>query len=76
MPRRKRDKGRPLTHKYPPRIDASPEVIAEAFFAVPADTQVRADADYHCVDCKCEVNYPDTLYDDGRCEACHLVAAA
>ena len=52
MPRSKRERRRPLKHRYPPRIDASPEAIAEAFFSVPADTPARADADYRCVDCQ------------------------
>ena len=29
---------------------------------------------YRCVDCEREVNYPDTLYRDGRCETCHAAA--
>ena len=76
MPRKKRERGRPIKNKYPPRIDASPEAIAEAFFSVPANTPVKADADYRCVGCQREVNYPDTLYNDGRCEKCHKAVAA
>ncbi len=76
MPRKKREIGRPLKNKYPPRIDASPEAIAVAFFSVPAKTTVKANANYRCVDCQREVNYSDTLYNDGRCEKCHKAVAA
>ena len=26
---------------------------------------------YHCKECGKEVSFPDTLYEGGRCEACH-----
>ena len=76
MSRRKRERGRPLKRRYPPRIDATPERIAQAMFASPPRLDVKADTEYRCVDCRREVNYPETLYDDGRCEACHAVSAA
>ena len=34
MPRPKKERGRPMENKLPPRIDATPEAIAEAFFPV------------------------------------------
>ena len=74
--RRKREKGRPLKHRYPPRIDATPEQIARAFFGTPPNSKVKAHTEYRCVDCKQEVNYPDTLHNDGRCEKCHKVAVS
>ena len=44
-------------------------------FALPADHQWEYLKDggktYRCVDCEREVNYPETLYRDGRCESCH-----
>ena len=76
MPRSKRDRGRPLKNKYPPRIDASPEEIAEAFFSFPANRPVKSKDSYRCADCGAEVNYPDTLYNDGRCEKCHKAVPA
>ena len=32
MPRKKKERGRPVEKGYPPRIDATPEEIAQAFF--------------------------------------------
>ena len=77
MARRKKEVGRPLERKYPPRIDATPEELAQAMFALPADHQwayLEKEPEYRCADCGREVNYPETLYRDGRCEACHAVA--
>ena len=51
-------------------------------FAMPADHQweyPNAGAEgpeYRCTDCKKAVHYPDTLYQDGRCETCHAAVAA
>ena len=74
MPRRKKERGRPLHRKYPPRIDATPEEIAEAMFSVPISRirELESKTEYRCVDCGEEVNYPDTLYNDGKCETCHF----
>ena len=33
MPRPKKERGRPLEKPYPPRIDATPEQLAQAFFS-------------------------------------------
>ena len=77
MTRRKKEVGRPLERKYPPRIDATPEELAQAIFALPADHQwayMETEPEYRCSACGREVNYPETLYRDGRCEACHTVA--
>lgn len=79
MPRRKKERGRPMTRKYPPRAEASAEEIAQAFFAMPADHKWQYkdnEPEYRCPDCQREVGYPDTLYSDGRCEECHKAVAA
>ena len=71
----KKERGRPLVRKYPPRVDAAPEEIAKAMFALPSDYQWQYEEDggkvYRCVDCERDVNYPETLYRDRRCEGCH-----
>ena len=78
MPKRKKkERGRPLKKRYPPRADATPEDIAQAMFSLPAGRKweyKEAGPDgtvYRCADCEREVYYPETLYRDGRCEACH-----
>lgn len=75
MPRTKKERGRPLERKYPPRIDATAEEIAQAMFALPKDHAWEYERDggkvYCCVACEREVYYPETLYRDGRCEGCH-----
>ena len=73
MPRHKKERGRPLERKYPPRIDATPEQIAQAFFAASPDA-VITEREYRCRDCGRAVNYPETLYDDNRCSECHAAA--
>ncbi len=75
MPRKRKEKGRPMHRGYPPRIDATPEQMAHAILNAgrpKGPVQVRQ---YHCVDCRREVNYPETLYNDGRCGGCHADAA-
>ena len=71
MPRPKKERGRPLEKPYPPRIDATPEQLAQAFFSGPQDTLSRSMPDYRCAVCRREVHYPESLYNDGRCEGCH-----
>lgn len=72
---KKKDRGRPMERQYPPRVDATPEEMAKAMFALPADHQWEYLKDegkvYRCKDCEREVNYPETLYRDGRCQSCH-----
>ena len=36
MPKRKNERGRPMKNLYPPRIDATPEDMAQAMFSLPA----------------------------------------
>ena len=73
----KAGRGRP-SRPLPPRIDATPEGMARAMFALPADHQWEYErnggAEYRCVDCGREVNYPETLYNDDRCDECHALA--
>ena len=70
MPRKKKERGRPVEKGYPPRIDATPEEIARAFFRKsPAKPLERSEA-YQCVTCKRTVSYPETLYGDERYESC------
>ena len=82
MPKPKKERGRPMKKRYPPRVDAKPEDIAQAMFSLPAGRKweyMEAGPDgtvYRCADCQREVNYPDTLYRDGRCEACHSAVSA
>ena len=77
MPRRKKDRGRPMERRYPPRIDAPPEVIARVVLnakpTVPfGDAPERLE--YRCRDCDRRVDYPETLYQDGCCEQCHVAS--
>ena len=37
MSRRKKERGRPLERLYPPRIDATPELLVQAMFNTPPD---------------------------------------
>ena len=62
--------GRPMKRRYPPRIDATPEELAQAMFRAPADMAVDTERVYRCGGCGREVGYPETLYRDGRCEGC------
>ena len=79
MPKReKKERGRPLKKLYPPRVDATPEDMAQAMFAMPKDHKWKyqeSEPEYRCVDCKQAVHYPDTLYRDGRCETCHAAVS-
>ena len=71
---RKKERGRPLANTYAPKVDATPEEIASAMFALPADHKWQYEKDpgrvYKCAECGREVAYPETLYRDGRCESC------
>ena len=71
MLRPKKERGRPLEKPYPPRIDATPEQLAQAFFGSSQDTPKRSMSAYRCTVCRREVHYPETLYNDGRCQGCH-----
>ena len=66
-----------MKRRYPPRVDATAEEIAQAMLTAPVKTKwdyMKAGPGgpvYRCKDCQRKVNYPDTLYRDGRCESCH-----
>ena len=68
-----------MERKYPPRIDATAEEMAQAMFAVPADHEWEYEKSgpkvYRCRVCQQAVYYPDTLYRDGRCETCHAIVS-
>ena len=70
MPRKRKERGRPTEHPLPPRIDATPEEIAEAFFRFPTNGSVKPREDYRCSDCGESVHYPDVLDRAGRCDPC------
>ena len=70
MVKRKKALGRPMEKGYPPKIDATPEELVQAMFRASLDTVVDTDKVYRCEGCAREVNYPETLYRDGRCEGC------
>ena len=80
MPTKKKGKGtgRPARYVMPPKIDATPETIAEVVLgaAPPEHTRKRVIVTYRCAECGCEVAYPDTLYQDGRCADCTEHVAA
>ena len=59
MPKReKKERGRPLKKLYPPRVDATPEDMAQAMFSLPAGRKweyVEAGPKgtvYRCADCE------------------------
>ena len=63
-------RGRPA-RKYPPRIDATPEEIARTVLNGGRPKGNVKALVYRCVGCGREVNYPETLHNDGRCPECH-----
>ena len=48
-PKRKKERGRPLEKRYPPRVDATPEEIVHAIFNTPPDTELEIQK-YPCLD--------------------------
>ena len=73
MPRRKKERGRPMKRGYPPRIDATPEQVVQALFRTPSQTELE-EREYRCSECGRGVYYPETLYNDNRCSECHAAA--
>ncbi len=69
-----KERGRPTVNKLPPRIDATPEEIAQALLRASPDRawkyQESKGVNYKCDECGREVSYPETLYEDGRCVNC------
>ena len=72
MPRKKKPMGRPPTKTLPPRIDAaSPEHLAHRVLNAGRPKGPVSSKLFFCADCKRQVAFPETLYDDGLCEECH-----
>ena len=68
-------RGRPA-RTLPPRIDATPEEIAERFMQMkPPGPKVDLAKVYRCANCERKAAWPETLYDDGKCEECHKTPA-
>lgn len=65
-----RGRGRPIKRTLPPRIDASPEAIASAFFRSPPVVKAT-NREYKRAVCGRSVHYPETLHEDGKCSGCH-----
>ena len=79
MPRKPKERGRPIENPLPPKVDATAEEMARALFALPANHQweyQKAQPVYRCSVCEQEISYPKTLYRDGRCETCHKAQAS
>ena len=73
MPRRKKELGRPA-RALPPRTDTTPEELAKAMFALPADHEWKylgeGPPDYKCGTCGKAVSYPNVLTRTGLCGPC------
>ena len=73
MPRKRKERGRPMKRTYPPRINASPELLANVVLNAKRPARFGSDperTEYRCADCDRPVAYPETLYEDGRCGDC------
>ncbi len=74
MPRPKKERGRPMENRYPPRIDATAEELAQALLKRPPSRPWAYDEsktlEYRCNGCSRPVHYPETLYKGGLCENC------
>ena len=66
----KKPRGRPMKKRYPPRIDATPEELARVVLNGGRPKGSVKALVYRCAGCERTVNYPETLYRDGRCEGC------
>ena len=62
--------GRPA-RRLPPRIDATPEELAQRILGAGRPSNSLVAKQYHCPHSGREVVWPEILYDDGRCEECH-----
>ena len=74
MPRKK-PMGRPSKKLLPPRIDATAGEIAHVVLNAGRPKGPVQGRDYFCRDCKRQVPFPETLYNDNRCESGHEAAA-
>ena len=71
MPRKK-ESGRPA-RPLPPRIDATPEQLAKAMFAMPSNHKWRyeqQEPEYWCARCERGVAYPEVLSETRLCKEC------
>ena len=69
MPRKKKERGRPLKRSYPPRIDATPERIANVVLNARRPARFGSEpkrTEYRCAECDRAVAYPEMLFCDGR----------
>ena len=70
----KRERGRPPNKFLPPRIEATPEQLARAMFAMPVDHEwkyTKEEApDYQCGRCGWIISYPEVLSVSGLCPKC------
>ena len=71
MPRQMKPRGRPV-RAMPPKVDATPDELATLFMRTPPPgPAVDLGKVYHCGECERVVEFPETLYRDGKCEQCH-----
>ena len=63
-----------MEHRYPPRIDATAEELAQALLRRPASRpwayEKGKKLEYRCRACEGPVHYPETLYKGGVCKNC------
>lgn len=67
---KKRQRGRPA-RPLPPRVDSTPEELAQRILNAGRPSNPFGAQQYHCEHCGKEIVWPEVLYDDGRCEDCH-----
>ena len=74
MPRKLKERGRPVENKLPPRVDATAEELPGAMFRLPPDHKWQYENGegtvYRCLECNKAVHCPYALYRDGRCRGC------
>ena len=70
MPRQKKERGRPMERRYPPRTDTTVDELVTAFFRASPNMVIDEEQEYNCAGCGRGVYYPEVLYRDGRCEDC------
>ena len=70
MAQQKRPRGRPRTTQLPPRADATPEELVQAFFQGKPGDELDLPMFYYCAECGEQVSFPEVLYRDKRCKDC------
>ncbi len=71
MERNNQGRGRSRRTPLPPRIDVTPEELAHVVLNAGRPIGPVSGREYFCVECDRQVAYPETLYQDGKCEQCH-----